>query len=72
MCSPESLMTLAVLKKHVRAVKMLGVCKPQFSFLDWYFAICKQKEVLGMIQKLLYVVLRFSGHGHTRCWDGSC
>lgn len=51
---------------------MLGVCKPQFNFIDWYFAICKQKEVSGLIQKPSGMVLRFSGHGHTRCWNGSC
>jgi len=51
---------------------MPGVCKLQFSFSDWYFGIGKQKEVWGLIQKLSGVVLRFSGHGHTGCQNGSC
>lgn len=29
---------------------MLCVCTPQFY---WYLAICKQKEVLDLVQKLL-------------------
>lgn len=72
-CSPESLMASAVFEKRVRTVWMRGVfANISSNVLGWYFALCEQSEVLGLNQKRLAVVLRFSGHGHTSCWNGSC